>query len=96
MDWRSSPECPALMPPKDDFSNSLLACVQLICEVYRIAPGGVRQGKRWSAEQRRRIGPAAATLATVRAGCRPHPMAAPPLSRWRRQWGGLESADAKR
>src|SRR5262245_21942538 len=24
MDWRSSPECTALMPPMDDFSNSLL------------------------------------------------------------------------
>jgi hypothetical protein len=24
MDWRSSPECTELMPPMDDFSNSLL------------------------------------------------------------------------
>ncbi len=23
MDWRSSPECTELMPPMDDFSNSL-------------------------------------------------------------------------
>jgi hypothetical protein len=24
MDWRSSPQCTELMPPMDDFSNSLL------------------------------------------------------------------------
>src|SRR5262245_56979558 len=28
MDWRSSPECTELMPPMDDFSNSLLALLE--------------------------------------------------------------------
>src|SRR5215510_349528 len=31
MDWRSSPECTELMPPMDDFSNSLSGAVPATC-----------------------------------------------------------------
>jgi hypothetical protein len=32
MDWRSSPECTELMPPMDNFSNSLLALADWLQE----------------------------------------------------------------
>jgi hypothetical protein len=43
MDWRSSPECTELMPPMDDFSNSLLAMLMVLgWLVYSVSQRQVR------------------------------------------------------
>jgi hypothetical protein len=43
MDWRSSPECTELMPPMDDFSNSLLEAgmVPLKSKAREVGANGV-------------------------------------------------------
>jgi putative transposase len=54
------------------------------------------QGKRFSAEQIIRILHAAEALGNVRDVCRQHNIAEQTLYRWRRQFGGMEVAEAKR
>jgi|SoiMetStandDraft_2_1073263.scaffolds.fasta_scaffold08569_1 hypothetical protein len=52
MDWRSSPECTALMPPMDDFSNSLSMNVASVAFGVGVSlggrPVGLRGGAPWS------------------------------------------------
>ena len=52
--------------------------------------------KRFSEEQIIRILHEAETLDNVREVCRQHNIAEQTLYRWRRQFGGMEVADAKR
>ena len=52
--------------------------------------------KRFSEKQIMRILHEAETLDNVREVCRQHPSAEQTLYRWRRQFGGLEVAEAKR
>jgi putative transposase len=54
------------------------------------------QRKRFTAEQSIRIVQEAEALGNVRDVCRQHHIAAQTLSRWRRQFGGMDVADAKR
>jgi putative transposase len=54
------------------------------------------KGKRFSDEQIIRILHDAEALGNVRDVCRQHNIAAQTLSRWRRQFGGMEVSDAKR
>lgn len=52
--------------------------------------------KRFSEEQIIRMLHEAETLDNVREVCRQHNIAEQPLYRWRRQFGGMDVADAKR
>lgn len=54
------------------------------------------KGKRFSEAQIIRILHEAETLDNVREVCRQHNIAAQPLYRWRRQFGGMEVSEAKR
>jgi putative transposase len=54
------------------------------------------KGKRFSEEQIMRILPDAEALGTVRDVGRPHNRAEQTWYRWRRQFGGMESSEAKR
>jgi putative transposase len=54
------------------------------------------KGKRFSEEQIIRILHEAETLDNVREVCRQHNIAEQTLYRWRRQFGGMAVADAKR
>jgi putative transposase len=54
------------------------------------------KGKRFSEEQIIRILHEAETLDNVREVCRQHNIAEQTLYRWRRQFGGMEVAEAKR
>jgi len=54
------------------------------------------KGKRFSEEQIIRILHEAETLDNVREVCRQHNIAEQTLYRWRRQFGGIEVAEAKR
>jgi putative transposase len=54
------------------------------------------QRKRFTDEQIIRILHEADTLGNVREVCRQHNIAEQTLYRWRRQFGGMEVADAKR
>jgi putative transposase len=54
------------------------------------------KGKRFSAEQIIRILHEAEMLDSVREVCRQHNIAEQTLYRWRRQFGGMEVAEAKR
>jgi len=54
------------------------------------------KGKRFSEEQIIRILHEAETLDSVREVCRQHNIAEQTLYRWRRQFGGMDVADAKR
>ena len=54
------------------------------------------KGKRFSEEQIIRILHEAETLDNVREVCRQHNIAEQTLYRWRRQFGGMEIAEAKR
>jgi len=54
------------------------------------------KGKRFSEEQIIRILHEAETLDNVREVCRQHNIAEQTLYRWRRQFGGMEAAEAKR
>jgi putative transposase len=54
------------------------------------------QRKRFSEEQIIRISQEAEALGNVRDVCRQHNIAEQTLYRWRRQFGGMEVAEAKR
>ena len=54
------------------------------------------KGKRFAEEQMMRILHAAETLDNVREVCHQHNSAEQTLYRWRRQFGGMDVADAKR
>jgi putative transposase len=54
------------------------------------------KGKRFSEEQIMRILHDAEAMGNVREVCRQHNIAEQTLYRWRRQFGGMEVADAKR
>jgi putative transposase len=77
-----------------------MTCPLIMCPVdmlvYRILTGGTMKRKRFSEEQIIRILHEAETLDNIREVCRQHNIAEQTLYRWRRQFGCMDVAEAKR